>query len=96
VVQRHVRDSYRTVRAWIARIIRVPAGELSPAWRRCSWFGREARNFAEFRVINGRHRDANIDSIFYYAVFYPAIEVVGALATAVIIWWAAPGCWEAR
>jgi ATP-binding cassette subfamily B protein len=50
-------------------------------------FGREARNFARFAEINGRHRDANIDSIFYYAVFYPAVEVVGALATALIIWW---------
>jgi ATP-binding cassette subfamily B protein len=33
------------------------------------------------------HRDANIASIFYYAVFYPAIELIGALASAIIIWW---------
>ena len=32
------------------------------------------------------HRDANLDSVFYYATFYPAIEFVGALATALIIW----------
>src|SRR4029453_14203169 len=40
-----------------------------------------------FDEIDQRHRDANIESIFYYAVFYPAIEMVGALASALIIWY---------
>ena len=43
-------------------------------------FRREALNFARFDEIDRKHRDANIDSIFYYAVFYPAIEAVSALA----------------
>jgi ATP-binding cassette subfamily B protein len=50
-------------------------------------FRREARAFREFGGINREHRDANIESIFYYAVFYPAIELIGALASALIIWW---------
>jgi ATP-binding cassette, subfamily B, multidrug efflux pump len=49
-------------------------------------FGREARSFAAFDTVNRGHRDANIESIYYYAVFYPAIEVIGALSTAMIIW----------
>src|SRR5204862_262603 len=44
-------------------------------------------NFARFDDIDRKHRDANIDSIFYYAVFYPAIEFVSTLATALIIWY---------
>ena len=50
-------------------------------------FRREAVNFARFDDIDREHRDANIDSIFYYAVFYPAIEAVSALASALIIWY---------
>src|SRR5213593_1564577 len=50
-------------------------------------FRREALNFARFDEIDRRHRDANIDSIFYYAVFYPAIEAISALASALIIWY---------
>ena len=38
-------------------------------------------------TIDREHRDANIDSIFYYAVFYPAIEAVSTLATSLIIWY---------
>ena len=49
----------------------------SRACRRCSCSGAKQVNFARFDDINAKHRDANIDSIFYYAVFYPAIEIVG-------------------
>ena len=45
-----------------------------------------ARSFERFDDVNRQHRDANVESIFYYAVFYPAIEVIGALAAALIIW----------
>ena len=50
-------------------------------------FRRERRNFAQFRRINRAHRDANVDSIFYYATFYPAIELLGAVATGMILWY---------
>jgi ATP-binding cassette subfamily B protein len=49
-------------------------------------FRREARAYREFEAINEEHRAANIDSIFYYAVFYPAIELISALAAALTIW----------
>jgi ATP-binding cassette subfamily B protein len=49
-------------------------------------FRREARDFAAFDEINRQHRDANLRSIFFYALFYPAIELVSALASALIIW----------
>ena len=88
--RRQVRESYRTVRAWIARINAFLQENIT-GMATVQLFGREGRNFAEFSAINARHRDANIDSIFYYAVFYPAIEVVGALAVALIIWWG--GAW---
>src|SRR5437868_12990665 len=50
-------------------------------------FRRERLNFARFDTIDREHRGANIDSIFYYAVFYPAIEIVSTLATALILWY---------
>ena len=50
-------------------------------------FRREGLNFSRFDDIDRRHRDANIESIFYYALFYPAVEAVSALASALIIWY---------
>ena len=81
----HVRESYRTVRIWIARI-NVYLQERITGMATVQLFRREERDFAEFDEIDRRHRDANVDSIFYYAVFYPAVELVSALAASLIIW----------
>ena len=83
--RRNVRESYRTVRAWVARINAFLQEHIT-GMSTVQLFRREARTFERFDDINRRHRDANIDSILFYAVFYPAIEVIGALAAALIIW----------
>jgi len=84
--RRNVRDSYRTVRTWIARINAFLQENIT-GMVTVQLFRREATNFGRFEEINRTHRNANIDSIFYYAVFYPAIEIVGALAGSLIIWY---------
>jgi ATP-binding cassette subfamily B multidrug efflux pump len=81
----NVRDSYRTVRTWIAKINAYLQENIS-GMATVQLFRRERKNFERFDGINRGHRDANIASIFYYAVFFPAIEVVGALAASLIIW----------
>ena len=83
--RRNVRESYRTVRAWVARINAFLQEHIT-GMSTVQLFRREGRSFDRFDDINRRHRDANIDSIFFYAVFYPAVEVIGALASALIIW----------
>jgi ATP-binding cassette, subfamily B, multidrug efflux pump len=83
--RRNVRDSYRTVRIWIARI-NAYLQERITGMATVQLFRREAKDFARFDEIDRAHRDANIDSIFYYATFYPLIEIVSALASALIIW----------
>jgi len=83
--RRNVRDSYRSVRTWIARI-NAYLQEHITGMSTVQLFRRERRSFEDFDAVNRGHRDANIDSIFYYAVFYPAIELIGALSTAMIIW----------
>jgi ATP-binding cassette, subfamily B, multidrug efflux pump len=82
----NVRDTYRVVRGWIARINAFLQENIT-GMMTVQLFRREALNFARFDEIDRKHRDANVDSIFYYAVFYPAIEAISALAAALIIWY---------
>jgi ATP-binding cassette subfamily B multidrug efflux pump len=82
----NVRESYRTVRIWIARI-NAYLQERITGMTTVQLFRRERKDFTRFDEIDRAHRDANIDSIFYYAVFYPAIEIVSALAASLIIWY---------
>jgi ATP-binding cassette subfamily B protein len=80
-----VRESYRTVRIWIARINAFLQEHIT-GMSTVQLFRRERRSYDRFDEINRQHRDAIVASIFYYAVFYPAIEVIGALAAALLIW----------
>lgn len=84
--RRNVRESYRIVRGWVARINAFLQENIT-GMSTVQLFRREALNFERFDEVDRQHRDANIDSIFYYAVFYPAIEVTSALAGALIIWY---------
>jgi ATP-binding cassette subfamily B protein len=84
--RRNVRDSYRTVRTWIARI-NAFLQERITGTSTVQLFRRESRDFVAFDEIDRAHRDANVQSIFYYAVFYPAVELVSALAASLIIWY---------
>ncbi len=81
----HVRETYREVRVLIARINAFLQEHIT-GMSTVQLFRREARAFDQFDGINRAHMDANVRSIFYYAVFYPAIEIVGALATALMLW----------
>ena len=83
--RRNVRELYRVVRVRIARINAFLQEHIT-GMSTVQLFRREPKTFAKFDDINKAHRDANVDSIFYYAVFYPAIEIIGALASALIIW----------
>jgi ATP-binding cassette subfamily B protein len=74
------------VRGWIARINAFLQENIT-GMSTVQLFRRERLNFDRFDEIDRKHRDANIDSIFYYAVFYPAIEAISALASALIIWY---------
>jgi len=81
----NVRETYREVRVWIARI-NAYLQEHITGMATLQLFRREARSVRQFEAINAAHRDANVRSIFFYAVFYPAIEIIAALATALILW----------
>jgi ATP-binding cassette subfamily B protein len=52
-------------------------------------FAAEDREFNKFKKINTEHRNANINAIFAYSVFFPVVEVVLAVSTGLLVWWIA-------
>lgn len=52
-------------------------------------FAAEEREFKKFNTINKEHRNANIKAIFAYSVFFPVVELILALSTGLLVWWAA-------
>ncbi|MBI4456573.1 MAG: ABC transporter ATP-binding protein [Acidobacteria bacterium] len=81
-----VRQSYRRVRTAIARINAFLQENIT-GMSVTQLFVQEKRKFTQFDGRNEEHRAANQQSIFYYAVFYPLAELIGAVAIALIIWY---------
>jgi ATP-binding cassette subfamily B protein len=52
-------------------------------------FAAEGRESAKFRKINKEHRNANINAIFAYSVFFPLVEIILAVSTGLLVWWGA-------
>ncbi|MFI5181080.1 MAG: ABC transporter ATP-binding protein [Thermoanaerobaculia bacterium] len=80
------RDTYRDVRVKIARVNAFLQEHLSGIGV-VQLFRRESVARRDFSAVNDAHRVANINSIFYYAVFYPALDFLSALGMATIVWY---------
>jgi ATP-binding cassette subfamily B protein len=81
-----VRDSYRRIRTAIARINSFLQEAVS-GMLVLQLFNREKRAFNKFSDINASHMEAFKDAIMAYAVYYPVVEILSAIAIASIIWW---------
>src|SRR5712691_448407 len=79
------RRGYDLVRTRVARIFAFLQEHFSGA-QTVQIFNAEAKSLRRFAEINDEHRKANIDTIFYYAVFFPLVDFIGAVGIALIIW----------
>jgi len=84
VFRAKVRDSYRDVRTRLARINAYLQERIS-GMRVVQLFGREATEAKRFDELNRGHLQANLDSITYYALYFPAIEILTSIALASLI-----------
>jgi len=80
-----VRESYRRVRAAIARINSFTQEHIS-GMAVVQLFNREDRAYQDFEDVNRLHMIAFKDTIFAYALYYPAVEILSAIAIALVIW----------
>ena len=84
--RRGARRGYDLVRTRLARIYAFLQEHFSGA-QTVQIFNAEAKSLARFADINDQHRKANIATIFYYAVFFPLVDFIGAVGIALIIWY---------
>ena len=80
-----VRDSYRRIRVAIARINSYLQEAVS-GMLVLQLFNREKRAYRQFSDINASHMEAFKDAIMAYAVYYPVVEILSAIAAAALIW----------
>jgi ABC-type multidrug transport system fused ATPase/permease subunit len=85
VVFRHFATvAYRIVRERIANVTAYLQETLSGV-RVIRAFGQEPRHVHRFSELNDEHREANLRTVYLNAAYFPAVELLSALATAVIL-----------
>lgn len=81
------RESYRAVRVRIARI-NAYLNENIMGMGVAQLFNRQRRNFEKFDVLNRDHLDSNQQAIRYFALFFPSVGFISAVAIALLVWYA--------
>ena len=86
VFRKKVRIAYRDVRTYLAKMNAFLQEHISGILV-VKIFNREKRTLDDFKDINYDHTRANVRSVFYYSVFFPVVELIGAISVALIIWY---------
>ncbi len=84
--KRKARESYRDVRLHLARLNSYMQEHIT-GMSIVKIFHKEKDELKKFSSINNDYRQANIKSILYYAIFYPAVELLSSIAVGLIIWY---------
>ncbi|MBR9988558.1 MAG: ABC transporter ATP-binding protein [Gemmatimonadetes bacterium] len=84
IFRTRIREAYRDVRVRLARINAFLQEHISGV-AVVQLFGRERAADGQFREVNEHYLAAHLRSIRYYALFFPIIEILTAIALAAII-----------
>ena len=90
VFKEKVKAAFQIVRTQIAKMNAFMQERIS-GMRILQIFTAEKRELEKFKKINRAYTQANLDSILYYAIFFPVVEIISALALGLMVWWGARG-----
>lgn len=88
IFRKAVRREFRDIRVQVARMNSF-MNEYISGMNIIQLFSQEERERKEFDAINAAHTAAHIRQVFYYAVFFPFVEMMSTVSLAIVIWYAA-------
>ena len=83
--RKRARVGFDMVRTRLAKLNAFLQEHISGA-QTVQLFNAEAKTQERFHDINDDYRNANIETIYYYAIFYPLVDFIGAIGVALVIW----------
>jgi len=88
IFKQKVKVSYQKVRTQIARLNAFLQERIS-GMSVVQIFNAEDQEREKFKIINKEYTKANLDAILYYAIFFPVVEIIAAIALGMMVWWGA-------
>lgn len=86
VFRRYVRDAFNRVRKYVSELNAFTQEHIQ-GQQITQIFNREEEESRRFEAINRNHLKGNRDAILAYSIFFPSIEFISALATAIIVFY---------
>jgi len=90
IFRKGIKRSFQKVRTAVAKLNAFVQERIS-GMRVVQMFNREADELQKFKAINKAHLEANKESIFHYAVFFPVVEIITASSIGLLVWWGSKG-----
>ncbi|MDX1530254.1 MAG: ABC transporter ATP-binding protein, partial [Rhodothermales bacterium] len=81
-----VRDAFRDTRKQVARL-NAFLQEHVTGMQVVQIFNREREELRRFEGINDEHRQAQIRAIFYFALFWPAVDIIASVGLGLVLWY---------
>jgi ATP-binding cassette subfamily B protein len=85
IFSKKVKGSYERVRTGVAKM-NAFLQERITGMRIVQIFNAESIEREKFKSINREYTSANLDSVLYYSVFFPVVELISALSLALMVW----------
>lgn len=83
--RKHARNGFDRVRTRTAKLNAFLQEHISGA-QTVQLFNAEKKAQKRFDDINDDYRNANIETIYYYSIFYPMVDFIGTIGIALVIW----------
>src|SRR5215213_4481093 len=83
--RKHARNGFDKVRTRTAKLNAFLQEYISGA-QTVQLFNAEEKTQKRFNEINDEYRTANIETIYYYSIFYPMVDFIGTIGVAIVIW----------
>ena len=81
-----IRSSFQEVRTQVSKLNAFLQEHIT-GMHIVQVFNREKKEMERFKVINEKHREAHIRSVWYFSIFLPVVEILSATSLGMIVWW---------
>jgi ATP-binding cassette subfamily B protein len=95
IFKEKVKASFQRVRTQISKM-NAFLQERITGMRVVQIFNAQQQEMEKFKTINKSYTQANLNSILYYAIFFPVVEIISAASLALMVWWGAKGYLEGK
>ncbi len=88
IFKESVKKAYQVVRNQISKM-NAFLQERITGMQTVQIFNAERDEMQKFKAINREYTQANLDSILYYAIFFPVVDIIAAASLGLMVWWGA-------